>query len=89
MIYSGIHYDVLALSKGPTRAEDVLVFELQEKAKMEGEVKILALQLKKERKFTDLASFTLKCEICLVGIKGQKEAQDHAMKSGHSKFSEY
>jgi ubiquitin thioesterase OTU1 len=36
-----------------------------------------------------MANFTLKCEICKLGLKGQKEAQLHAMNSGHSSFSEY
>lgn len=41
------------------------------------------------RQFTDTANFTLRCGVCLVGIKGEKEAVEHAKQTGHQNFSEY
>ena len=49
----------------------------------------LAQEMKKARKFTDLANFTLKCGVCGVGIKGQTHASNHAKTTGHSEFTEF
>jgi ubiquitin thioesterase OTU1 len=49
----------------------------------------LASKLRQLRKFTDLANFTLKCGICKKGLVGQKDAQAHAIETGHAQFTEY
>jgi ubiquitin thioesterase OTU1 len=41
------------------------------------------------RAFTDTASFTLRCGACQLGLKGEKEAVEHAKATGHSNFTEY
>jgi ubiquitin thioesterase OTU1 len=41
------------------------------------------------RQFTDMATFTLRCGTCQIGLKGEKEAVEHAKTTGHSNFSEY
>jgi ubiquitin thioesterase OTU1 len=88
LVYSGIHYDCLALSSG--RAEyDQLVFNQIEAIEVEDQIRLLVGQMKKDHKYTDLASFTLKCGVCKTGLKGQKEAQQHAMDTGHTAFEEY
>jgi ubiquitin thioesterase OTU1 len=88
LVYSGIHYDSLALSSG--RPEfDQLVFNQIEAIEVEDQIRKLVGQLKRDHQFTDLASFTLKCGVCKTGLKGQKEAQQHAMDTGHTAFEEY
>ena len=46
-------------------------------------------QAHKARQYTDMASFTLRCGVCQVGVRGEKEAVEHAKATGHSNFSEY
>lgn len=41
------------------------------------------------RQFTDIANFTLRCGVCQIGLKGEKEAAEHAKATGHQNFSEY
>ncbi|KAJ3218583.1 Cell morphogenesis protein PAG1 [Dinochytrium kinnereticum] len=93
VMYSGIHYDALALtperSMSTSKEFDVTVFERERgEGVVEAALK-LAMVWKEKRKFTDLATFTLKCGQCGTGLKGQKEAQEHAMKTGHASFNEY
>lgn len=94
LVYSGIHYDALVLlpaagaplefastlfdgtTPGALDAVDVAARKLREK-------------LKEKRYYTDTAGFTLKCGQCGVNLKGEKEATQHAMKSGHTDFREY
>jgi len=42
-----------------------------------------------QHKFTDLAKFSLRCSICRKGLVGQREAQAHAIATGHGEFEEY
>ena len=39
--------------------------------------------------FTDLGGFTLRCDQCKKALTGEKEATEHAMRTGHSQFVEY
>jgi ubiquitin thioesterase OTU1 len=81
-MYSGIHYDAVALG-------EQVVFEGEELKRAEIQVMEVAKELKKNRKYTDLGSFTLKCAICAKGLVGQKDAQQHAIQTGHAQFTEY
>ncbi|EIM90363.1 OTU-domain-containing protein [Stereum hirsutum FP-91666 SS1] len=95
LIYSGIHYDaaVLAPELGvpadfctsivPILGEDEGSDEVLEA------LKGLAGKLREKRKFTNTATFDLKCEVCGKGLKGEKEASAHASETGHVKFGEY
>ncbi|KAF7304991.1 OTU-like cysteine [Mycena kentingensis (nom. inval.)] len=90
LIYSGIHYDAATLAPMrdapadwhqtlfPTRNSDILEAG-----------KRLADILRGKRKFTNTATFDLKCEQCGVGLKGEKGAQAHAKETGHTSFGEY
>ncbi|KAF9119370.1 ubiquitin-specific protease otu1, partial [Mortierella sp. 14UC] len=44
----------------------------------------LAAKLKQAHKYTDLATFTLRCSVCQVGLKGEKDAQQHAQSTMHT-----
>ncbi|KAF7323118.1 OTU-like cysteine [Mycena chlorophos] len=90
ILYSGIHYDAATLAPMadapaewhqtlfPTRNANVLAAG-----------KKLADILRAKRKFTNTATFDLKCEQCGVGLKGEKGAQAHAKETGHTRFGEY
>ena len=41
------------------------------------------------RQFTDTANFSLRCLVCQQGLKGEKEAVEHAKQTGHQNFGEY
>lgn len=41
------------------------------------------------RQFTDTANFALRCGICQAGLKGEREAAEHAKATGHTRFTEY
>ncbi|EFJ13476.1 hypothetical protein SELMODRAFT_181660 [Selaginella moellendorffii] len=94
VIYDGLHYDALALAPFAGAPEDVdqTVFKVDEYGHI-GPAERLAVKLVEEshrnRKFTDTASFTLRCGICQEGVVGQKEAVEHAKLTGHTNFQEF
>ncbi|KAF9161147.1 hypothetical protein DFQ26_004813 [Actinomortierella ambigua] len=90
LMYSGIHYDAVALTPGLDIPADCdqTQFDVSAEEILKAGVQ-LAAKLKKEHKYTDLANFTLKCSICGVGLKGEKDAQQHAQQTYHTSFEEY
>lgn len=95
VVYSGIHYDVLALSPSEpphTRADlpddfDVKVFDSAD------DILILKAQelckvLQGRHYYTDTAGFSIKCNQCGWQGKGESAATDHARQSGHMDFGE-
>ncbi|KAI8349401.1 hypothetical protein BD560DRAFT_410297, partial [Blakeslea trispora] len=90
VVYSGIHYDALALNpqfNGPKEFDETR-FPLDNEHVVEAARKLID-DLKKNHKYTDVANFTLRCEQCQKGLKGQKDAQEHATATGHMRFTEY
>lgn len=94
LIYDGLHYDALAMSpfEGAPEEFDQTIYAVRSDRTI-GPVEGLALNLVKEqhrqRKFTDTANFTLRCGVCQIGVKGQKEAVEHAKATGHTNFQEF
>ncbi|KAG0292985.1 ubiquitin-specific protease otu1 [Linnemannia gamsii] len=85
VMYSGIHYDAVALTPSldiPAEC-DQTQFEITS-----GDILIagiqLASKLKQAHKYTDLATFTLRCSVCQIGLKGEKDAQQHAQSTMHT-----
>lgn len=87
LLYDGIHYDPLIMEPldgiTPIKSifpvsDDVLVAQALE----------IAAECKKSRQFTDVANFSLRCIVCNKPLKGQREAQEHATKTGHTNFGE-
>lgn len=93
LIYDGLHYDALALAKSPFAPEegDTTLFSLSDPrtADVRAAAKELVAQARANRQFTDTARFTLRCGVCQCGLKGEKEAVEHARSTGHQNFSEY
>ncbi|KZV97038.1 OTU-domain-containing protein [Exidia glandulosa HHB12029] len=90
VLYSGIHYDAVSLaptSDAPTDFHET-VFDVKNEVILQG-AREMAAKLKAKKKFTNTATFDLKCEICGKGLKGEKEARQHAKDTGHSQFGEY
>ncbi|KIM25348.1 hypothetical protein M408DRAFT_331259 [Serendipita vermifera MAFF 305830] len=90
LLYSGIHYDAISLSPMPNAPLDfhTTVFPVSDAPILEGSLK-LASQLRQKKKFTNTATFDLKCEQCGVGLVGEKGAREHAAQTGHTSFGEY
>ncbi|KAI5237572.1 OTU-domain-containing protein [Aureobasidium subglaciale] len=97
LIYSGIHYDVVAVSPGHgTSPEfDRKVFEVAQIEGMEGEdggalqaARELCQTLQQRHYFTDTHGFTIKCNICGWTGKGEQGATEHAKQTGHMNFGE-
>ncbi|KAK9469398.1 hypothetical protein V1512DRAFT_231844 [Lipomyces arxii] len=92
VIYSGIHYDSLALA--PAGVEGMAEFDQtvfdsgligdQVMASAED----LVGQLKKKHYYTDTASFSIRCNVCGQVLKGQKQTQSHSNSTGHTSFQE-
>ncbi|KAJ3160170.1 hypothetical protein HDU86_001006 [Geranomyces michiganensis] len=90
IFYTGIHYDAVALAPTPSApaAFDQTTFDVHADGDVVHAAQQLAQAWNRARKFTDLARFALRCGDCGQGLTGQKEAQAHAMSTGHSKFTE-
>lgn len=99
LLYSGIHYDALALPRPPPpgraanaqypgRPTEQTLF-----SPTADEILLQALQLadlaRQQHQYTDLAQFTLRCEQCGQALVGQAEAHAHASATGHARFAEY
>jgi ubiquitin thioesterase OTU1 len=59
------------------------------RAQVTAAVEALIKRLHDGKKYTDTANFTLRCGTCNTGLKGEKEAVEHAKATGHQNFQEY
>ena len=93
LIYDGLHYDALAVAAFDGAPEDLDVTILDPNgrdgaAALEGAARLVEAA-HRARQFTNTNSFKLRCGVCQIGLKGEKEAVEHATKTGHSNFAEY
>ncbi|KAH0609591.1 uncharacterized protein H6S33_013077 [Morchella sextelata] len=92
VVYSGIHYDALVLSPAGSSkhdsSNDIRIFDSNDDEMIEGALE-LCRELRKRKYFTDTKNFAIKCNICGIGLKGEKSAVEHATKTGHSDFGEF
>ncbi|CAN6648670.1 ubiquitin thioesterase Otu1p [Trichomonascus vanleenenianus] len=95
VVYSGIHYDAVALSpvkeEAPETAEfDQTVFNADETGEnvLNG-LKKLGKLLKDRHYYTDTATFQIKCKTCGARLTGEKETAKHAQTTGHVDFGEF
>lgn len=95
LVYSGIHYDVIARSPSdpPFKSSyappefDVKIFEASEEVVLEAAVG-LCQGLQARHYFTDTAAFEIACNICGHLCVGEKGATEHAKATGHYDFGE-
>lgn len=88
LLYSGIHYDAIAHSSGSANQEIVTKFLISDDMATALAID-LADQLRALHHYTDLSNFTITCDICHVNFIGEKQAQEHAIETKHTRFSEY
>lgn len=95
LVYSGIHYDTIALSPSDPPYErayappdfDTLIFDSSDESVLAAAVE-LCKELQKKHYYTDTAAFSVKCNICGGQFSGESGATAHATQTGHYDFSE-
>lgn len=87
VIYDGIHYDPLHKVVPGSDAPPQTIFSTLDHTVLV-EAMELAEDARRNRQFTDVNQFTLRCLECRTGLVGQKEAQKHAKETGHASFAE-
>lgn len=88
--YTGIHYEAFAQSPKATAppSQDETIFPASD-AEIYVQVKVLVQTAQAAHRYTDTSHFTLRCDDCQLGLRGQGEAQKHAQQTGHFAFIEY
>ena len=74
VLYSGIHYDAVALRSAMNTDIIQTVFDSNDDI-LFGQALAIAEDERKHHRFTNTNTFLLKCGICKVAIKGQADAQ--------------
>ncbi|KAJ6264665.1 hypothetical protein Dda_0814 [Drechslerella dactyloides] len=88
VIYSGIHYDCVAISDNINDPDqDITVFSKYE-TKVLDAARNLCRILKERNYATNTASFVLQCQDCGMELVGEKQAQQHGEQTGHSNFAQ-
>ena len=95
LVYSGIHYDAIALS--PSDAPhatayappefDTKIFDVQDVVVLEAAVELCRV-LQGRHYYTDTAAFSVRCNVCGKMNVGEKGAAEHAASTGHYDFGE-
>lgn len=95
LVYSGIHYDVVAASPADRLGfgrksdpdKDVKIFDVED-ATVLGTAHELCGRLRERHYYTDTAGFLVKCNVCGWSGNGEKAATGHAKTTGHMDFGE-
>ena len=95
LVYSGIHYDTIALSPSDppyTKAHndpefDTKIFDAADNTILEKAVELCSI-LQGQNYFTDTAGGTFKCTICGAACIGEKAVNEHGMETGHVNFEQ-
>ncbi|KAE8148808.1 hypothetical protein BDV25DRAFT_11189 [Aspergillus avenaceus] len=95
LVYSGIHYDTVALSPSDppfTQAHappefDTKVFDAADHLVLERALELCRI-LQSKHYYTDTAGFRVRCNACGGVYTGEKGATQHAVQTGHYDFGE-
>lgn len=95
VVYSGIHYDMIALSPSDppfTHAYappefDTRIFDAADPVILEKALE-LCRTLQQRHYYTNTATFQIRCNTCGGQFVGEKGATEHASKTGHYDFGE-
>ncbi|KAL8668117.1 MAG: hypothetical protein Q9202_000095 [Teloschistes flavicans] len=95
LVYSGIHYDTIALSQAneylaggyALPEDDIKIFEAADDAILAAALELCG-ELKKRHYYTDTAGFQVRCNVCKRTFVGQRGATEHAAETGHYDFGE-
>ncbi|CAG0920090.1 unnamed protein product [Notodromas monacha] len=83
--YDGIHYDAIYWEPCDNPLGIVTSFPRDDLAILQN-AEFMAQEGKRSGNFTDVAKFTLRCLVCKQQLIGQKEAAEHAKKTGEMVF---
>jgi ubiquitin thioesterase OTU1 len=84
LLYNNIHYDVFYKEEN---GEITGVFDSKD-TKVKEEIMEVCKELKKNEKYVDTQTFSLKCMQCGFLMKGQDEVIEHTKKTGHINFNQ-
>ena len=90
IVYSGIHYDTIALSPSDVYSPpelDIKIFDSTDDVILATAVDLCHV-LQSKHYFTDTAGFAVKCNVCGAAVVGEIGAADHAKRTGHWDFGE-
>lgn len=95
LVYSGIHYDTIALSPSEPPFEhayappdfDTKIFEASDDTVLEKALELSKI-LQDRHYFTDTSKFSIRCNVCKKTFTGERGATEHAKKTGHYDFGE-
>jgi ubiquitin thioesterase OTU1 len=88
VVYSGIHYDTIALSPFDSPPEfDNKTFDTTDDVVLSSALELCQM-LKGKGYYTDTAAFKIRCKQCGAICIGEMGATEHASKTGHYDFDE-
>lgn len=95
LVYSGVHYDTIALSPSdPPHTEadappefDTKIFDALDNGVLESAVELCRV-LQRRHYYTDTTGFSVRCHECGQLLKGERGAIKHAEETGHIDFGE-
>lgn len=88
VLYDGVHYDVLAQNlNGSSGAQtnDVTIFEPNDNLAFTQAASICENHFK-QKKFTNVYTYKIKCNTCQSEMRGNDEVKEHADRTGHNDF---
>lgn len=83
--YTGIHYEAFYQK---FNTEIITIFPVSD-GQITEQIRELVMASRAAHKYIDTALFTLRCDECRIGLRGQGEAQKHARDTNHFGFIEY
>lgn len=94
-MYSGIHYDTIALSPADPPYDhayappdfDTKIFDATDDVVLQRAVELCRI-LQGRHYFTDTSKFGVRCNICKKTFIGEHGATNHAKETGHYDFGE-
>lgn len=95
LVYSGIHYDTIALSPSEPPFDhayappdfDTKIFGAADNAILEKALELSKI-LQDRHYFTDTSKFSIRCNVCKKTFTGERGATEHAKNTGHYDFGE-
>lgn len=95
LVYSGIHYDTIALSPSEPPFDhayappdfDTKIFDAADDTILEKALELSKI-LQDRHYFTDTSNFSIRCNVCKKTFTGESGATEHCKKTGHYDFGE-
>jgi len=88
VLYDGVHYDVLAQNPNGvsgTQTDDVTIFNPNDNLAFTQAASICENH-SKQKKFTNIYTYRIKCNTCKSEMRGNEEVKEHADRTGHTDF---